>query len=128
MHPGLGVEPVHGSQQLLQLLRQGAGLPHRLNAAAHHQELIAADAAGQVARRQGQAEPVGQGGEQAVAHAHAEAFIDRLEPVHVDVEHRHQVGLRPLPQQLGDPADAGGPVRQPGELVVVAGVLELPPQ
>ena len=92
-----------------------------------HGELVAAEPGRRVARAQAPAQAVGDGAEQLVAGAVAEAVVDELEVVEVDEGDRgdRRVGAADAGQGVLDAVEEQRPVRQAGERVVERLVAQL---
>ena len=102
------------------LVRNHLGVPLIVQVLGDHQELVAAQARGEVRFAQMRHQPVCRLAQQLVAGAVAQGIVDRLEVVQVEEEHAHRgleaacAGERPL-----DGLHGQGAVGQPGQVVVV---------
>jgi hypothetical protein len=81
-------------------------------------ELVAAEPGDRVVRAQRGSQPRPHLGQQLVTHGMTETVVDVLEPIKVDHHHRQRRGRAGCGDGLGGQIHQGGPVRQPGQLVV----------
>ena len=114
-----------GRQGVDQRLRHGGGLAGRVDGFQHQQEFVAPQPGQRVLLAQPGRQTAGQQGQQLVAHRMAQAVVDVLEAVQVQVEHRHllRMAFGPIDGVL-QTRQHEQPIGQAGERVVVRQVLQ----
>jgi hypothetical protein len=118
-----------GHQVLLDALGHPGGVGGGAQVLEEDGEVVAAQAGQGVPGAQRALEAAGDLDQEVVAGVVAEAVVDALEAIDVEVQHRERQGVAGLalgpPEQVLDPVHEQGPVGQVGERVVQAMALEL---
>ena len=114
-------------ERLLHAERDDVGLHLVADCSQHDGELVAAEAREGVARPQARLEPARHRHEQFVAHHVAEAVVDDLEAIEVEIQHREPAAapLLVLGETPAEPLDERGAIQQPGQRIARAGTADL---